>query len=50
MACSRRLSFSGSAVIVKGMQRLRMTVRTNMLMAVFALIPNCSQSWSNFAF
>ena len=49
VAFSRMLS-SLSAAIVKGMQRLRMTVRTNTLMAVLALMPNCSQSWSNFAF
>ena len=48
IAFSRILS-SVSAVMVKGMLRLRTTVRTNMLMAVLALMPNCSQSWSNFA-
>ena len=37
-------------VKMNGMLLLRITAFTKMLMAVFALIPNCSQSLSNCAF
>lgn len=40
----------GAAEILKGILRLRMTARTKMLMAVFALMPNCSQSESKITF
>ena len=43
-------SSSSFAWMEKGMLLLRITALTKMLMAVFALIPNCSQSLSNCAF
>lgn len=36
--------------MAKGILRVRITALTNTLIAVFALIPNCSQRLSNIAF
>lgn len=43
-------SSSSFALMGKGMLLLRMTALTKMLMAVFALMPNCSQRRSNCDF
>ena len=50
IALARMSSSVSVAEMMKGMRRRRMTWRTKMLMAVLALIPNCSQRLSNFAF
>ena len=50
IALARMSSSDSVAEMMNGMRRSRMTWRTKMLMAVLALIPNCSQRLSNIAF
>ena len=50
LCCINKSSALGDPLIVKGMLRLLITAFTKMLNAVFALMPNCSQSASNCVF